>query len=101
MWELLTRRNPHQFWLQGLSNLLERPAKFADIENAVRAGNRLPLPKQTPAGFAELILECWQPDPASRPDISEVAERLKAMRGDAAPTRVRLLSLSSAVVMFV
>ena len=80
LWELLTKRSPHAFWLAGLSKLQGKPASLADVAKAVRLGSRLPFPSGTPAELTALVLDCWNENPSARPDISAVIERLKALR---------------------
>ena len=40
-------------------------------------GLRPVIPKNTHPKLAELLEKCWQQDPASRPDFSEIIENLK------------------------
>lgn len=96
LWEMLTRRSPHVSWLTVLSKALKREADIYDMSDIfsarcqlllsryapVRAGKRLPLPKDTPSKFAALIQDCWQHDPSKRPDMASVLQRLTKMRDD-------------------
>ena len=98
--EMLTRRNPHAFWLKGLSVALERPAHISDICQAVVAGSRLPLPKGTPTAFGALIHDCWLQDPALRPTMAQVRDRLLQLGsgdGTSSGPEVRFLSVMPAV----
>ncbi|XP_048429852.1 serine/threonine-protein kinase STY46-like [Pyrus x bretschneideri] len=42
-------------------------------------GLRLTIPMNTPPKLAELLDKCWQQDPVSRPDFSEIIEILQAL----------------------
>jgi len=51
-----------------------------DVPNFVKAGNRLPISDDMcPAEIAQLIRDCWQQEPADRPQISQVAQQLAAL----------------------
>lgn len=45
-------------------------------------GLRPDIPGHTPAALAQLIQECWQPLPASRPGFAQIVPRLEAMLGE-------------------
>ena len=79
LWEMLTKKSPHACWLKLLTKKLNRPATIDDIFAPVKAGNRLPLPSDTPSKFAALIRDCWQQEPNKRPDMSNVLLRLTEM----------------------
>lgn len=58
---------------------------YEDVpESAIRAGvlegRRLPIPETAPPQVAELIAECWHQDPAKRPKMPAVVERLAKLQ---------------------
>lgn len=70
MWEVLFERVP-----------FESMNWQSDIEAHVLAGDRLPMPASSHVQpeLVQLIEECWQQDPANRPSITSVAQRLAAI----------------------
>ena len=80
LWELLTRKSPHAFWLSGLSQAQGKRATADDIASAVLSGLRLPLPKGTPQPLVELIQQCWLAAPAERPDVDAIIDALTAFK---------------------
>ncbi|KAB2602637.1 serine/threonine-protein kinase [Pyrus ussuriensis x Pyrus communis] len=68
LWELLTGKLPYEY--------------LTPLQAAVgvaQKGLRPTIPKNTPPKLAELLEKCWQQDPASRPDFSEIIEILQAL----------------------
>lgn len=80
LWEMISRKSPHQFWLGGLSKVLGKQATVNDIAEAVQSSLRLPLPNGTPAALVELVNECWQAEASARPEIGAIVDRLKTFR---------------------
>jgi len=78
LWEILCRRSPHTSWLALIAKATKREMKDVDvgeIASAVCNKKRLPLPRD----FAQLILDCWKHEPADRPTMEQVSQRLNAM----------------------
>eukprot|EP00026_Physarum_polycephalum_P001262 Phypoly_transcript_01263.p1 GENE.Phypoly_transcript_01263~~Phypoly_transcript_01263.p1 ORF type:complete len:1153 (+),score=139.74 Phypoly_transcript_01263:409-3459(+) len=68
LWEILTQERPHE------------NVKFdRQIEDAVLSGARLPIPENCPIDYKELMSECWQQNPATRPSCSNVAHAIDKM----------------------
>ncbi|XP_022136159.1 serine/threonine-protein kinase STY46 isoform X2 [Momordica charantia] len=65
LWELLTGKLPYEFLT---------PLQAA--VGVVQKGLRPTIPKHTNPKLAELLERCWQQDPSSRPDFSEIIEIL-------------------------
>jgi len=68
MWEMVMGRSPFEGW--SAPQLLKRVV----LENW-----RPPFPASVLSGYATLAQECWETDPASRPNIDTVLERLEAL----------------------
>ncbi|GAB5361537.1 hypothetical protein AAMO2058_000721500 [Amorphochlora amoebiformis] len=70
MWELATRRYPY--------DTVERAR---DVQQMVLAGLRLRLPmgSHVPEGYAELMNDCWQEDPVTRPTFAYCTKVLKVV----------------------
>lgn len=51
-----------------------------EIAELVDEGEHDPIPKDTPAEFAELIEACWAMDPKDRPETQEIKEKLDVLR---------------------
>ncbi|KAM1233910.1 hypothetical protein ACFX13_003635 [Malus domestica] len=68
LWELLTGKLPYEY--------------LTPLQAAVgvaQKGLRPTIPKNAPPKLAELLEKCWQQDPASRPDFSEIIEILQTL----------------------
>jgi len=58
-----------------------------DLLNGVCNDNiRPPIPDHCPREYAQLLTECWDIDPNARPDMNEIAERLKEIYRTIFPT---------------
>lgn len=68
MWELIAREEPYKG--QG-------GVQVAYM--AVEQGLRPEIPHYCPKVFAHLMMECWEEDPALRPDFGQILERLFSM----------------------
>eukprot|EP00698_Gefionella_okellyi_P018151 TRINITY_DN5417_c1_g1_i3.p1 TRINITY_DN5417_c1_g1~~TRINITY_DN5417_c1_g1_i3.p1 ORF type:complete len:741 (-),score=152.57 TRINITY_DN5417_c1_g1_i3:38-2260(-) len=86
-----------------LWELLHREIPFIQLTNdemvkGVIAGARPKTAFRCPVGFAQLIAKCWNADPASRPNISEVIRDLDGMKFDMGvdESRARLASAGEA-----
>ncbi|XP_058213889.1 serine/threonine-protein kinase STY46-like isoform X2 [Rhododendron vialii] len=66
MWELLTGKIPYEYLT---------PLQAA--VGVVQQGLRPTIPKSAHPKLAELLRKCWQQDPTSRPDFSEITEILQ------------------------
>ncbi|XP_058213886.1 serine/threonine-protein kinase STY46-like [Rhododendron vialii] len=66
MWELLTGKIPYEYLT---------PLQAA--VGVVQQGLRPTIPKNAHPKLAELLRKCWQQDPTSRPDFSEITEILQ------------------------
>ncbi|XP_009588108.1 serine/threonine-protein kinase STY46 isoform X1 [Nicotiana tabacum] len=66
LWELLTGKLPYEYLT---------PLQAAI--GVVQKGLRPTIPKHTPPRLAELLETCWQQDPTSRPDFSEIVDILQ------------------------
>ncbi|KAG5547591.1 hypothetical protein RHGRI_013330 [Rhododendron griersonianum] len=66
MWELLTGKIPYEYLT---------PLQAA--VGVVQQGLRPTIPKNAHPKLAELLRKCWQQDPTSRPDFSEITETLQ------------------------
>ncbi|KAK9286148.1 hypothetical protein L1049_014530 [Liquidambar formosana] len=66
LWELLTGKLPYEYLT---------PLQAA--VGVVQKGLRPTIPKHTHPKLTELLERCWQQDPASRPDFSEIIEILQ------------------------
>ncbi|KAF7144004.1 hypothetical protein RHSIM_Rhsim05G0052200 [Rhododendron simsii] len=66
MWELLTGKIPYDYLT---------PLQAA--VGVVQQGLRPTIPKNAHPKLAELLRKCWQQDPTSRPDFSEITEILQ------------------------
>jgi serine/threonine protein kinase len=72
LWECITGRQP---W-EECNNLMQ-------IVMAVGLERRRPpLPRGVPGPLASIIRECWRHNPALRPSMKEIAERLQALKKD-------------------
>ena len=69
MWELMTGRKP--FWDQ--NNDTELIIKICD-------GLRPPVVTNAPKGYANLMKECWSPNPNKRPTAANIDHRLNGIR---------------------
>jgi len=69
LWEIASRQQPYS----DVSSELVR-------EN-VKAGERLPIPKDTPIGFSTLIEQCWNQDPSKRPLAEMIVQKLMELTG--------------------
>eukprot|EP00029_Vermamoeba_vermiformis_P002079 TRINITY_DN1245_c0_g2_i1.p1 TRINITY_DN1245_c0_g2~~TRINITY_DN1245_c0_g2_i1.p1 ORF type:complete len:265 (-),score=43.77 TRINITY_DN1245_c0_g2_i1:31-825(-) len=70
MWEVITNESAFSAAEFGWNT---------EIENFVKAGNRLPLPKDMDSRLARLISDCWAQDPATRPPITLVIQQLSSL----------------------
>ncbi|XP_050267796.1 serine/threonine-protein kinase STY46-like isoform X9 [Quercus robur] len=68
LWELLTGKLPY-----------EQLSPLQAAVGVVQKGLRPIIPKQTPQKLGELLERCWQQDPSSRPEFSEILEILQHM----------------------
>uniref|UniRef100_A0A6B2KX09 non-specific serine/threonine protein kinase n=1 Tax=Arcella intermedia TaxID=1963864 RepID=A0A6B2KX09_9EUKA len=50
--------------------------KWGEVEEKVLAGERPPLPSESPALFNELLNECWHQVPSSRPSPTDIIKKL-------------------------
>ncbi|KAK4378190.1 hypothetical protein RND71_000052 [Anisodus tanguticus] len=66
LWELLTGKLPYEYLT---------PLQAAI--GVVQKGLRPTIPKHTPPKLAELLETCWQQEPTSRPDFSEIVDILQ------------------------
>jgi len=66
LWECLTRKKP----FSGMS--------VADTLAQVRSGKRPAIPFYCPTAFRDLIEQCWQHDPAKRPNFEKIIEVLSS-----------------------
>ncbi|MCD7463304.1 Serine/threonine-protein kinase sty46 [Datura stramonium] len=66
LWELLTGKLPYEYLT---------PLQAAI--GVVQKGLRPTIPKHTPPKLAQLLETCWQQDPTSRPDFSEIVDILQ------------------------
>ena len=69
-------------WAYGvvLYELLARHEPWPDIKPAVAAhrilsGERLELDAAWPTVYREIMIDCWQTEPADRPTMDEICER--------------------------
>ena len=68
MWECLTKEVPYE----GVSVL---KTMYAVLNNRLRPA----IPDYAPPEYAELIRQCWDDDPESRPTFSVILEKLNEM----------------------
>ncbi len=80
LWELATRAVPYEGY---------RNDEFIEL---VKAGMLLPIPKETPPAFAQLIEDCWAQDASMRPTMQEVLDRLTSLDDQNAPAPAPLPS---------
>eukprot|EP00041_Stephanoeca_diplocostata_P028427 m.805559 g.805559 ORF g.805559 m.805559 type:complete len:82 (-) comp23373_c0_seq5:256-501(-) len=50
-----------------------------EILSVLRSGYRLPCPEQCPTAVYMLMQQCWKADPLQRPDVTLIADGLRAM----------------------
>lgn len=55
------------------------------IREAVRSGERQPIPEDVPKPLAELIARCWAHEAKERPTMRRVVDELKKLPVDVAP----------------
>ena len=67
LWQLLSHDIPFEGF--GMEGYYTRVCK----------GERPPIPKSTPRPLRELMEQCWHPEPAQRPEMSEICTRLDAV----------------------
>ncbi|CAN4107315.1 unnamed protein product [Withania somnifera] len=72
VWELLTGKLPYEYLT---------PLQAAI--GVVQKGLRPTIPKHTPSKLVELLQTCWQKEPASRPDFSEIVDILQQIAKEA------------------
>jgi hypothetical protein len=79
LWQLLTNQIP-------LSGKTGKTGSGYQMMGATTRGERPQIPNDetsetgdSPKGWIELIKECWQQEPLSRPAMSLVVEKLKKM----------------------
>jgi serine/threonine protein kinase len=70
MWEIVTRQLP-----------FENYEFNYEVLDAVKRGERLPLPSSCPSEMEILIKDCWKADPCERPLFDEIESRLAAING--------------------
>ena len=70
LWEIITRREP---W-KG-----QKP--YDTMKKVSEFGQRLPLPAELAPEMASLLRDCWQEEPAARPDMEQVLGRLESLPG--------------------
>jgi len=68
MYELWTEKTPYS------SAGFTKPW---DIAHFVVKGDRLPIPSDMPALYAQIMCECWQQDPSKRPTFAQVVKELQ------------------------
>ncbi|KAK4340501.1 hypothetical protein RND71_041963 [Anisodus tanguticus] len=66
LWELLTGKLPYEY-------LTPLQAAIGVVQKDLRPT----IPKDTPPKLAELLETCWQQEPTSRPDFSEIVDILQ------------------------
>ncbi|CAF4473085.1 unnamed protein product [Rotaria sp. Silwood2] len=64
-WELAARNRPYENHAND------------NIRASVLAGNRLPMPENTPANFRVVINKCWAQEPQDRPSSSEIIQMVE------------------------
>eukprot|EP00026_Physarum_polycephalum_P002106 Phypoly_transcript_02110.p1 GENE.Phypoly_transcript_02110~~Phypoly_transcript_02110.p1 ORF type:complete len:867 (+),score=164.15 Phypoly_transcript_02110:311-2602(+) len=69
LWELLVQKHP---FIEGL----EHTAFISVLEDAIKEGDRPPLPSDCPSNYAALIKSCWHGTPTCRPTFPEVTYQL-------------------------
>ncbi|KAM3758767.1 hypothetical protein ACB098_01G070200 [Castanea mollissima] len=77
LWELLTGKLPY-----------EQLTPLQAAVGVVQKGLRPIIPKQTPRKLGELLERCWQQDPSSRPEFSEILETFQHMAKRVAEERM-------------
>ena len=50
------------------------------VLRVVEKGERPEIPPGTPPAYKDLILECWNPVPAKRPNFTVILDKLQVMR---------------------
>jgi len=77
MWETFSRQNPYQLPEESLE---EFGSNMEQIKRDIKLlGRRPSMPEEAPHDVQTLIQDCWNQDPALRPTIHEVKERLDNM----------------------
>ena len=74
MWELLTRRHPFDHLGSMMNEVKVRQKVPSDDPD-----NRPPVPKDGPKEFCQLMVECWDGNPAARPTAAQALGRLFKM----------------------
>lgn len=69
------------------------PGQLLSLKLTHHTSKLLPFPPHAPGGFTQLCLDCWAPDPADRPAMPLVVQRLNQLAVD-------LLGEGQAVAMF-
>mmetsp|Transcript_13456 Transcript_13456/g.18567 ORF Transcript_13456/g.18567 Transcript_13456/m.18567 type:complete len:864 (+) Transcript_13456:1-2592(+) len=69
LWELLTRED--FFGDTGFNS---------EIEKRVLEGKRPEIPASCPASYAQLVQECWSPQPKNRPEFKDIKSRLQEIK---------------------
>eukprot|EP00884_Botryococcus_braunii_P023076 jgi/Botrbrau1/9452/Bobra.0252s0073.1 len=77
-----------------LSALHVDPNAVIDYANKVAEGFRPEIQSQVPAGVAEVIRQCWQENPATRPTASQLLASLQGLGGSTVPAGVASPSFS-------
>jgi hypothetical protein len=69
LWEVLVRQQPWSDWIKdGCSK--------SDIEQAVKAGERLEFPETVPEALQTFIRGCWHQDPLKRPTFAQLLQAI-------------------------
>ena len=69
LWEIATRQPPYR-------NLTAVQVGMQVAHNRLRPS----IPRNTPSEFADLMRECWDQDPKSRPSFSHCVQRISQWR---------------------
>ncbi|KAH3757286.1 serine/threonine-protein kinase STY46 [Pelomyxa schiedti] len=67
LWEMLCRQTP---WAD---------VSVFEFPDMVKSGRRLPIPSNCPPGLSKLMTQCWEHDPAQRPDFVTIASDISAL----------------------
>eukprot|EP01087_Luapelamoeba_hula_P007953 TRINITY_DN1967_c0_g1_i1.p1 TRINITY_DN1967_c0_g1~~TRINITY_DN1967_c0_g1_i1.p1 ORF type:complete len:883 (+),score=141.90 TRINITY_DN1967_c0_g1_i1:59-2707(+) len=79
LWEVVTRLLEKRY-VRPFSDHKNIQFDFQVIIQTAKRNLRPTIHKDCPEPFRDLMTACWDPEPASRPDFSEVLERLKNIK---------------------
>ncbi|KAI6652241.1 Tyrosine-protein kinase CSK [Oopsacas minuta] len=54
-----------------------------DVTKFLEMGNRMDIPDKCPASIYQLMIDCWQGDPASRPKFESILQILRRIKDEA------------------